>query len=126
MKPVGTVSVPVALDVDLSPLERAQKTITQLAEAFSVLKPKRRPIYVSQRENDRGDFWYTVRGGNGENVLTSKMYAERWRAVRAARAFIESVAPAPVHFAWYSGPYPRAVRCGYDRGTVRYHSERIR
>lgn len=65
----------------------------------------KRPVYVNQHENDRGDFWYTVRGGNGENVLTSKMYRERWRAVRAARAFIELIAPAPVVFHYWSGQH---------------------
>lgn len=55
----------------------------------------RRPIYVKQRDNDQGDFWFTVQGGNAENVLTSKMFKERWRAVRGARSFIASVSPAP-------------------------------
>ncbi|BBY78907.1 hypothetical protein H7I53_18150 [Mycolicibacterium pulveris] len=87
---------------------------------------KRRPIYVSQRENPRGDFWYTVRGGNGENVLTSKMYRERWRAIRAARAFIASIAPAPVTFTYWTGPTPQAERDGRGRGRVEHHTERIR
>lgn len=63
----------------------------------------KRPVYVDQLENGRGDFWYTVRGGNGENVLTSKMYRDRWRAVRAARAFIALIAPAPVVFHHWCG-----------------------
>lgn len=79
---------------------------------------KRRPIYVNQRENGKGGFWYTVRGGNGENVLTSKMYVERWRAARAARAFIASIRPAPVHFSYRSGP----TRTD-GRGKVGHHTE---
>lgn len=67
----------------------------------------RRPIYVKQREDDDEDgrrwFWFTVQGGNAENVLTSKMFKERWRAVRGARAFIKSIAPAPVHFSYWTG-----------------------
>lgn len=65
----------------------------------------KRPIYVDQRENTAGDnFWYVARGGNAENVLTSKMYTQRWRAVRAARAFIRSIDPAPVRFSYWTGP----------------------
>jgi hypothetical protein len=86
----------------------------------------KRPIYVSQRENLEGDFWYTVRGGNAENVLTSKMYKQRWRAVRAARAFIESVEPAPVSFSWWSGPTDAAVKSGTARGAIHHHTERLR
>lgn len=63
----------------------------------------KRAHLVDQRENDRGDFWYTVRGGNGENVLTSKMYTERWRAVRAARAYIRSINPVAVRFSYWTG-----------------------
>jgi hypothetical protein len=67
----------------------------------------RRPIYVKQREDDDEDgmrwFWFTVQGGNAENVLTSKMFMERWRAVRGARAFIKSVSPAPVEFWYWTG-----------------------
>jgi len=86
----------------------------------------RRPIYVSQREDTDGYFWYTVRGGNSENILTSKMYVERWRAIRAARAFIASVDPAPVHFMWWTGPTFKSIQAGTARGSVEYHSERIR
>lgn len=86
----------------------------------------RRPIIVSQRENELGDFWYTVRGGNGETVLTSKMYGERWRAVRAARAFITSIAPAPVVLSYRSGPTPASVKAGTSRGKLIQHTERVR
>lgn len=77
-----------------------------------------RPLYVRQSENLTGDFWYTVRGGNGENVLTSKMYRQRWRANRAARAFIKSIRPVRVHFAYWSGPTTPG-----GRGQLQYHSE---
>jgi uncharacterized protein YegP (UPF0339 family) len=81
----------------------------------------KRTICVEQRENRAGEFWYVVRAGNGENVLTSKMYVERWRAKRAARHFIKSIAPAPVVFKYWSGPTtPRG------RGEVRHHIERVR
>lgn len=86
----------------------------------------RRPIYVSQLENLQGDFWYTVRGGNAENVLTSKMYKKRWRAVRAARAFIESIDPAPVSFSWWAGPTFASIQAGTDRGAVTMTTERVR
>lgn len=86
----------------------------------------KRPIRVIQRENRDGDFWYTVLGGNAENVLTSKMYPARWRAVRAARAFIASIAPAPVVFRYWSGPTPEIEKAGRARGEVRLHTERIR
>lgn len=79
----------------------------------------RRPIYVTQRENDQGDFWYTARAGNAENILTSKMYDERWRATRAARAFIKSIAPAPVTFTYW-----KAAHRGH--GDTRTVTERIR
>ena len=86
----------------------------------------RRPIRITQRENAEGDFWYTVRAGNGENTTTSKMYPERWRATRAARALIAAIAPAPVVFEYLSGPTVAAVVAGRDRGVVRFHRERIR
>lgn len=86
----------------------------------------RRPIYVDQRENRKGDFWYAVRGANGETVLTSKMYGERWRAVRAARAFITSIAPAPVVLSYRSGPTPASVKAGTSRGQLIQHTERVR
>lgn len=86
----------------------------------------RRPIRVAQRESAGGDFWYTVLGGNSENVLTSKMYKARWRAVRAARAFIASVSPAPAVFTYWSGPTLQAIQAGNSRGKVQHHTERVR
>lgn len=86
----------------------------------------KRPIYVSQRENDHGEFWYTVSAGNAEPVLTSKMYRKRWRAVRAAESFIASIAPAPVTFSWWTGPTHASIQAGTSRGKVEYHTEAIR
>lgn len=38
-----------------------------------------RPLYVRQNEagpnaSNTGDYWYTISTGNGEPILTSKMY----------------------------------------------------
>ena len=83
----------------------------------------RRPIYVKQREASdeagRPYFWFTVQGGNAENVLTSKMFVERWRAVRGARAFIKSVSPAPVLFSYWTG------RVGRMRMEVESHGSTL-
>lgn len=63
-----------------------------------------RPQLVDQRESDAGQFWYTVRGGNGSNVLTSETYPTRSNAIRAARAYIASIDPVPVVFSRHTGP----------------------
>lgn len=97
---------------------------------------QRRPLVVRQKEagpnSDRlGDYWFTVSAGNGETVLTSKMYRERWRAIRAARAFIASIGDTPVTFSHWSGTTPmqeaEAAALGRaPRGTIRHVVERIR
>ncbi len=70
----------------------------------------KRPHLVDQRENEQGDFWYTVRGGNGANLLTSQMYPTRSNAIRAARAYIASIDPVPVRFAYWTGLTPQVMR----------------
>lgn len=84
----------------------------------------RKPLHVAQdeAEDDLGwerHYWYSVRAGNGEPVLTSKMYKKRSQAKRAALAFIASIDPVPVHFSWWSGKPD-------GKGSYTYHSERIR
>lgn len=64
---------------------------------------ERRPIHIEQREHPlrpgwTGQFWYVIKGGNGEPTATSKTYTERWRANRAARNFIDAISPAPVTY----------------------------
>lgn len=96
---------------------------------------RRRPVIVRQREagpnaDNLGDFWFTVSTGNGETVLTSKMYRERWRAKRAARTFIARIA-GPVTFLHWAGTTPvqeaEAAALGRPpRGKSRYVVERIR
>lgn len=93
-----------------------------------------RPIVVRQSEagpnaNNVGDYWFTVSMGNGEKVLTSKMYRERWRAVRAARALIARLA-GPVTFMYWQGFTPvqhaEANALGRSpRGTQRFVTERL-
>ncbi|MCV7424378.1 hypothetical protein H7K45_27915 [Mycobacterium yunnanensis] len=86
----------------------------------------KRPHLVNQRENEQGDFWCTVRGGNGANLLTSETYPSRSNAVRAARAYIASVDPVPVVFTYWTGDRPRDVG-QTARGLVRSaKTERIR
>lgn len=95
----------------------------------------KRPTVVRQSEAgpnaaNVGDFWFTVAMGNGETVLTSKMYRERWRAKRAARAIIARLA-GPVTFTYWEGATPvqeaeTAALGRKPRGTTRYVVERIR
>lgn len=95
----------------------------------------RRPIYVRQSEagpnaHNVGDYWFTVSMGNGEPILTSKMYRARWRAVRAARAFIARLEGA-VTFSYWAGTTPEqeaeAAALGRPpRGKLRHVVERIR
>lgn len=93
---------------------------------------QQRPMIVRQKEDydeyGRGHYWFTVGGGNGETVLTSKMYRERWRAIRAARAFIAQVGLA-VTFRYWTGPTPEqwftACERGLSCGTNRVVAERI-
>ncbi len=57
---------------------------------------------VVQDENTIGDFWFTVRAGNGKTVAQSEMYTSRRDAVRAARSTIKLFAPsAPVRFTYF-------------------------
>lgn len=69
-----------------------------------------RPIYVRQNEagpnaGNTGDYWYSISMGNGEPILTSKMYRSRARAIRAARAFIARLS-GPVTFSYWTGYTP--------------------
>ncbi|CAA0129285.1 Uncharacterised protein [Mycolicibacterium vanbaalenii] len=66
----------------------------------------KRPHLVDQKENATGQFWYTVRGGNGANLLTSEMYPTRSNAIRAARRYIASIDPVPVRFTYWTGLTP--------------------
>lgn len=79
--------------------------------------------------SNTGDYWYIVKGGNGETVLTSKMYRNRWRAIRAARAFIASVG-TDVSFSYLKGSTPtheaEAAALGKKpHGTLRHYTEWI-
>jgi hypothetical protein len=63
---------------------------------------------VEQREEHRpvgsAWFWFVVRASNGKTLLTSETYDTRAHACRAARTFIESIAPVPVQFTfWFGG-----------------------
>lgn len=69
----------------------------------------KRPHLVDQRENETGQFWYVVRGGNGANVLTSEMYVSRKNAIRAARRYIASIDPVPVRFTYWTGLTPKVL-----------------
>ncbi|AQT78293.1 hypothetical protein B1R94_02155 [Mycolicibacterium litorale] len=80
----------------------------------------KRPIRIDQRENGQGDYWYTLRGGNGANTTTSKMYDTRDGAKRAARGIIAAITPAPVVFQYWSGP----TTVG-GRGELRLVTERL-
>ncbi|AKF14909.1 hypothetical protein KDW77_gp45 [Mycobacterium phage Pinnie] len=80
-----------------------------------------RPLYVRQSEagpnaSNTGDYWYTVSTGNGEPILTSKMYRTRARAIRAARAFMRRTR-GPVTFSYWAGytPTQQAERMAIGR-----------
>lgn len=83
-------------------------------------------LHVVQNENHTGDFWYTIAAGNAETIATSKMYAQRWLAKRAARRFIAAIDPVPVTFHYFSGPTPAVVLSGRFHGQTRHHVEKIR
>lgn len=95
-----------------------------------------RPLYVRQSEagpnaTNTGDYWYTIATGNGEPILTSKMYRTRARAIRAARAFIARVS-GPVVFSYRKGITPTreaelmAIRgTGASQGRLQLITERI-
>lgn len=74
-----------------------------------------RRLLVDQRENERGDFWYVVRGGNRQVLTTSEMYPTRDGALRAARRFIVRIYPVPVAFSYWTGDRPRLDRFGLRR-----------
>ncbi len=65
-----------------------------------------RRLLVDQRESDAGQFWYVLRGGNGQVLSTSEMYPTRDGALRAARRFIALIAPVPVTFTYSTGNRP--------------------
>jgi len=59
-------------------------------------------VRVVQAENTIGDFWFTVRAGNGRTVAQSEMYTSRRDAIRAARALIRLFAPSqPVRLTFF-------------------------
>lgn len=94
-----------------------------------------RPLYVRQSEagpnaSNTGDYWYTISTGNGEPILTSKMYRTRARAIRAARAFIRRT-NGPVVFSWWTGFTPthqaeREALGRLPRGNLQLVTERYR
>ncbi|GFG65793.1 hypothetical protein MKUB_32830 [Mycobacterium kubicae] len=94
-----------------------------------------RPVVVRQSEagpnaSNTGDYWFTVSMGNGETVLTSKMYRARWLAKRAARAFIARI-EGEVTFTYWTGYTPvqeaEAAALGRKpRGKLQHVTERIR
>lgn len=97
-----------------------------------------RPLYVRQSEagpnaRNLGDFWYSISTGNGEPILTSKMYQTRARAIRAARALIRRLA-GPVVFTYWKGTTPTreaelialgSQYPGRHRGKLEQATERI-
>lgn len=96
----------------------------------------KRSMVVRQSEagpnaKNTGDYWFTVSMGNGETVLTSKMYRARWRAIRAARSFIAAIGDVEVVFTYWTGTTPtqeaEAAALGRPpRGRIRHVKERIR
>jgi hypothetical protein len=92
-----------------------------------------RPLYVRQNEagpnaGNTGDYWYTISAGNGEPILTSKMYRTRARAIRGARAIIDRLT-GPVTFSYWTGYTPEkqaeAMALGREpRGTLTLVTER--
>lgn len=88
----------------------------------------KRPQLVNQNESDEGQFWYTVRGGNGANLLTSEMYPTRSNAIRAARAYIASIDPVPVTFTHWVGLVPETLQRWHSPSpdACRRVTERIR
>lgn len=62
-------------------------------------------LVVEQRERLSDEqFWYVVRSPNGKNEVRSYPYDSRAHAIRAAKAFIASIAPVPVRFTfWFGG-----------------------
>lgn len=94
-----------------------------------------RPLYVRQSEagpnaSQLGDYWYTVSTGNGEPILTSKMYRTRARAIRAAKAFIRRT-NGPLVFSYWTGTTPtheaEAQALGRpSRGQLQLVTERFR
>lgn len=65
----------------------------------------------TQPESEPESHWYRVRSGqNGSNVLTSETYATHSNAMRAARAYIRSIAPAPVVFVYCRGRFGNRER----------------
>ena len=94
-----------------------------------------RPAVVRQLEagpnaDNLGDYWFTVSLGNGETMLTSKMYRDRWRAIRAARSAIARLA-GEVTFTYWTGFTPtqeaEARALGRTpRGKLEHVVERIR
>jgi hypothetical protein len=80
----------------------------------------KRPLQVKQHEEHDGwgfsTFWYTVCHANGNVLLTSETYPSRRNAVRAARAFIAAIDPAPVRLSYWVGRF----------GAMEMRVERVR
>lgn len=84
-----------------------------------------RPLRIDQRENEKGDFWYVLLGGNYQVLTTSEMYSQRDGALRAARRFAEYIDPdLPLVFSYWSGD--RKLHAGADGLDRKKVTERIR
>lgn len=66
----------------------------------------KKPMHVVQDENEHGEFWYVLKGGNHQTTAVSEMFPSRSNAKRAARRFIASIDPVPVTFTYWTGPLP--------------------
>lgn len=65
-----------------------------------------RPMHVVQDENDHGEFWYVIKGGNHQTTARSEMFPSRSNAKRAARRYIAAIDPVRVKFTYWTGPLP--------------------
>ena len=78
-------------------------------------------LTVRQREEltDDGEavFWFVVKGRNGHITVVSETFPTRSNAKRAARRFIDEIAPVPVTFEYWTGPVPPRGGEGYRRVT---------
>ena len=57
-----------------------------------------RRLVIEVRDRRRAFWWVARSGQNGQVLATSETYASRSNAVRAARAFIRLIDPAPIEF----------------------------
>lgn len=85
----------------------------------------KRPLRIEQRENDRGDYWFVLRGGNHQVMTVSEMYPTRDGALRAARRHIELIdRELPLVFSYWAGD--RKPRPSADSLSCTMVTERIR